>query len=423
MTTTHVSLIITAAGNSSRFGRNQKKEFLPLKDNSSSEQTVLSCACTNFLLAFLELPDIHVDFFIITLPKPIAISRPEAEKALASDVLLNKYVTQSNTQIVYVEGGESRQESVYLGLKYIATTKNNPLPKLVLIHDGARPFIKPKIIQNIILHAQQKKAVIPVIPVTDTQKHIDADGKIIQHFKREGMVAAQTPQCFYFSDLYRAHTEAKNDSVSYTDDSEIWAKYVGDVFTVLGDNENIKITFQKDYDTHIIKNNDKNMLLTDNQKTIRIGFGYDLHQLVKKRRLMIGGVHIPATKGEKAHSDGDVLLHAITDAILGAAAIADIGELFPPNDTTWKNANSGVLLQKAWNIVHHKGWQLENLDCVLTLETPKLLPFREKIRNSICTLLNCETERVFIKAKTGEGLGDIGKGRAIQAWANCLLIK
>lgn len=154
---------------------------------------------------------------------------------------------------------------------------------------------------------------------------------------------------------------------------------------------------------------------------IRVGLGYDIHRLVAGRALTLGGVVIPFDKGEDGHSDGDALLHAITDALLGAAGAGDIGEFFPPSDPQWKGADSRKLLSVAWDAVRGKGWRLENLDCVIALERPKFLPFRQEARESIARVLGVESERVFVKAKTGEGLGPIGEGNAVEAWATCLL--
>ncbi len=154
---------------------------------------------------------------------------------------------------------------------------------------------------------------------------------------------------------------------------------------------------------------------------IRTGLGYDLHQLVEGRPLMLGGVEIPSDKGEAGHSDGDVLLHAITDALLGAAGLGDIGELFPPSDDTWKGADSRVLLKTAWKKCTDAGWKLGNLDCVIALEKPKFLPWREQVCESIADCLEVEKKSVFVKAKTGEKLGEIGTCQAVAVWATCLL--
>ena len=155
----------------------------------------------------------------------------------------------------------------------------------------------------------------------------------------------------------------------------------------------------------------------------RIGLGTDLHRLIKGRKLLIGGVTIPFGKGEKAHSDGDVLLHAITDAILGASGLGDIGSFFPPEDKQWKNADSAFLLKTIYEKVKATGWHIENIDCVIQLEKPKFLPYRNEVIQSIARILDIMPEQVFVKAKTAEKLESIGKSRAVSAQAVCLLSK
>ena len=154
---------------------------------------------------------------------------------------------------------------------------------------------------------------------------------------------------------------------------------------------------------------------------IRIGLGYDLHTLVEGRPLLLGGVRIPFEKGEAGHSDGDVLLHALADALLGATCLGDIGELFPPNDPQWKDADSRTLLQIVWRRIRSEGWQLENADCVIAIQKPKILPYREAIRRSIAGMLSADIEQIFVKAKTGEKVGVIGSGTAVAVWCTCLL--
>jgi len=156
---------------------------------------------------------------------------------------------------------------------------------------------------------------------------------------------------------------------------------------------------------------------------IRVGLGYDLHKLVFQRKLVLGGVKIPFEKGEDGHSDGDVLFHAITDAILGAAGLGDIGSYFPPEDSKWKDADSAFLLQSVMKDVYAAGWKIENLDCVIKLEKPKFIPFRNDVINSIAKTLQINTDQVFVKAKTGEKLGDVGSENAIEAYCCCLLSK
>jgi 2-C-methyl-D-erythritol 2,4-cyclodiphosphate synthase/2-C-methyl-D-erythritol 4-phosphate cytidylyltransferase/2-C-methyl-D-erythritol 2,4-cyclodiphosphate synthase len=154
---------------------------------------------------------------------------------------------------------------------------------------------------------------------------------------------------------------------------------------------------------------------------IRVGLGRDLHRLIRGRPFLLGGVKIPSEKGESGHSDGDLLAHAVIDAILGAAGIGDIGELFPPSDPSWKDADSMELLRTAWELVKKAGWRLVNLDCIISCESPKILPHREAIRSSLAKALELAPETVWVKGKTGEGLGPVGEGAAAEALAVCLL--
>jgi 2-C-methyl-D-erythritol 2,4-cyclodiphosphate synthase len=152
-----------------------------------------------------------------------------------------------------------------------------------------------------------------------------------------------------------------------------------------------------------------------------VGLGRDLHRLVKGRRFLLAGVQIPAKRGELGHSDGDVLAHAVSDAVLGAASLGDIGELFPPSDAAWKDADSMFLLRSAFSLVKKSGWHLVNLDCVVNCERPVILPYRDKIRYALAEALGVQADAVFVKGKTSEGLGPVGKGQAVEAFAVCLL--
>lgn len=156
---------------------------------------------------------------------------------------------------------------------------------------------------------------------------------------------------------------------------------------------------------------------------IRLGLGQDLHRLVKGRRFLLAGIQMPATRGELGHSDGDALAHAVSDALLGAAALGDIGVLFPPSDPKWKDADSMSLLRSVFGMVKQTGWHLVNLDCVVCCEAPKIIPFRDAIRQSLAQALEVSIDQVFVKGKTGEGLGPVGKGKAVEALAVCLLEK
>ena len=156
---------------------------------------------------------------------------------------------------------------------------------------------------------------------------------------------------------------------------------------------------------------------------MRTGIGYDIHRLKKGRKFILGGIEIPSSVGEEAHSDGDVLVHAIIDSMLGAIALGDIGELFPPSDEKYKDADSMLLLQQVYGKIKSNGWRLSNIDCVVICEKPAILPFREKIRSSLASILETDIENIFVKGKTKEGLGPIGKGKAVEAYAVCLMTK
>lgn len=156
---------------------------------------------------------------------------------------------------------------------------------------------------------------------------------------------------------------------------------------------------------------------------IRVGIGYDLHRLVENRALILGGVTLPFDKGEDGHSDGDVLFHAITDAVLGASGLGDIGTFFPPEEPQWKNADSALLLKTVMKKVYGEGWKIENLDCVIKLEKPKFIPYRQQVIDSIARTLNINPDQVFVKAKTGEKLPPVGTSEAVEAYVVCLLSK
>lgn len=155
----------------------------------------------------------------------------------------------------------------------------------------------------------------------------------------------------------------------------------------------------------------------------RIGLGYDLHRLIEGRKLLLGGIELPFEKGEDGHSDGDVLFHAVTDAVLGASGLGDIGSFFPPEEAKWKNADSAELLRTVMKEVYSQGWKIENLDCVIKLEKPKFIPFRQSVIENIARVLEIQPDQVFVKAKTGEKLPPVGTGEAVEAFVTCLLSK
>lgn len=386
-------LVIAAAGSSSRMGLGKKKEYLPLKKG-----TVLS----ESVRAFVEVADFSE--IIVSIPKD---GKQEAKNALLADTELESLL--KNTTLTFAEGGATRQESVFKALCKIKN-KNS----IVLIQDGARPFVSKKIIQDVISATQEFGAAVPAIQPVDTQKEIAPDGTISRHLVRKNLGAVQTPQGFLLEPLIECHKAAFQKKFEFTDDTEVWDAFPDftggkKVHVVEGSEKNKKITFIQD--------------ISKETKMTRIGIGTDLHRLVEGRKFILGGVEIPAEKGELGHSDGDALLHAISDSLLGASGIGDIGSYFPSEDPKWKNADSAELLKKIWADVKSEGWTLGNLDCVVETEKPKLLPWREKIISSIADILKADSKNIFVKAKTNEKQDAVGAGNAIKAYCVCLLEK
>ena len=401
-----IAVVICAAGSSSRMGGGTKKEYLPLENG-----TVLSTSVKKFI------DSIKIDILAITIP---VSEKQKTEDALFADSYVKNAL--KNTELLFVEGGSTRQKSVFNALCAINKLPENQKPDFILIHDGARPFVTSKIINDVLNAALQFGAAVPGTTPVDTQKMIDSSGFISEHLQRSMMTAVQTPQGFKFNELFAAHKKAENDKKEYTDDTEIWGKYCTKVKVVDGDSCNKKITYAEDYKNCAESKESEISGEMDMQK-IRTGLGYDLHRLVEGRKLIIGGIEFPFEKGEDGHSDGDALLHAITDALLGASGLGDIGSFFPPEEAEWKDANSVELLKIIWKKVQENGWKLINIDCVVKLEKPKFLPKRNEDIENIANALNVSKDQIFVKAKTGEKLDSVGSGNAIEAWATCLLCK
>ena len=391
-------LVIMAAGSSSRMG-GVKKELLPLGNST--------------VLAKATLPFLQTASF-----SAVAVTVPKGQDAIIKESLLRdrelaQLLTQKNTKLITVTGGETRSQSVNNALQALNKTFSPNEKAIVAIHDGARPYISQEVIERVLECSVEHKAAVPFVAAVDTFKQKDNAQTIAQHIKRESLVAVQTPQAFLFKPLLACHQEAQKQNLSVTDDTEVWDAFPNitngaKVHLVEGDVNNKKITYQSDIEKKL---------------TIHTGLGIDVHRLVSGRKLLLGGVELDFDKGEDGHSDGDVLLHAITDALLGASGLGDIGSYFPPEDAKWKDANSAQLLQTVWKDIQNKGWQIANLDCVVELEKPKFLPHREKVCASIANILNISKENVFVKAKTGEGLESIGTGQAVKATCTCLLFR
>jgi 2-C-methyl-D-erythritol 4-phosphate cytidylyltransferase / 2-C-methyl-D-erythritol 2,4-cyclodiphosphate synthase len=406
---TSIAAIICAAGSSKRMG-GVKKEYLSLqyisKENSFSDSPLTVLGAT--VSAFASLPQI----------RPIVITVPNGEENEARSCL-PKELQSETERICFVSGGKTRRASVHKALLFSAGYK----PSHVLIHDGARPWIEQGLIEKIIEATIKYGAAIPALPLVETPKELDSsEGEarfIKRHLRRENLCAVQTPQGFAFPKILEAHEKAakreEKEGFEYTDDAEVWGEFAGQVAVIPGNPENRKITYPEDIEPMA---NGKTLA-----KMQRIGIGRDLHRLVSGRKFLLGGVEIPFEKGELGHSDGDVLAHAVCDAILGAAGLGDIGELFPDSDPAYKDTDSMELLKNAWQHIKAQGWQLVNLDCVVSCEKPKILPYRGNICSSLAKALDADPSLVFVKGKTAEGLGPIGSGKAVEAMVVCLLLR
>ena len=264
----------------------------------------------------------------------------------------------------------------------------------------------------VLASARANGACVPLCSLPDTPKVTTNDGFIAAHPKREAIKAAQTPQGFSLGLLAAAYTYAAEEGWTCTDDSSLWDRYIGKVAFVAGDKNNRKITYREDLPRG-----------EESAAVFRIGEGWDIHPLVSGRSLILGGVRIEHDKGEAGHSDGDALWHAIIDALIGALALGDIGSHFPPSDPTWKDADSGKLAAMVATMVVAEGWTLGNIDCTVILERPKLGPYRESICANIAATLGLPRSAVSVKAKTNEGFGEIGAGKAVEARAIALLTR
>jgi 2-C-methyl-D-erythritol 2,4-cyclodiphosphate synthase/2-C-methyl-D-erythritol 4-phosphate cytidylyltransferase len=311
-------------------------------------------------------------------------------------------------------GGPRRQDTVLMGLEALA---ENP-PAIVAIHDGARPLIDRATIESSIDLARRAGACVTAAPVTDTIKRADPNGLIQDTPDRRFLWSAQTPQTFQFPLLRECYQRAVREGWEVTDDGSVVERCGHPVYINPGPPTNFKITTPQD-----LLHAEALMAASGPgaEPTWRVGTGYDVHRLVEGRRLILGGVHIPHEKGLQGHSDADVLLHAICDALLGAAAAGDIGKLFPDTDPTFKDADSGVLLKQVAEHVASMGCTVGNVDATIIAQRPKLAPYIGQMRENIAAVLGVDLGRVSVKATTTERLGFCGREEGIAAEAVVLL--
>ncbi len=302
-------------------------------------------------------------------------------------------------------GGATRQQSVRHGLSCVPSDA-----EWVAVHDAARPLPSHAMLDRLFACAREHGAAIPVLPVYDTLKRLTESGQVAQTLPREGVYRVQTPQVFRADWLRDAHQRAISAGLDNAPDDAFLLEQAGyPVHTVSGDALNLKITTPDDY-RQLINHVEGTM-------QIRTGIGYDIHPLVEGRKLILGGLEIEHALGLKGHSDADVVLHAICDALLGAAALGDIGQHFPNTDPRWKDISSLVLLQRVQQMLAERGWQIAHIDATILAEAPRLAPHIPAMRARIAHALNLTPEQVSIKATTSEGLDAVGKQQAIACHA------
>lgn len=320
----------------------------------------------------------------------------QAEKAL-----------QGLAEVVFIHGGATRQESVRAGLEALGRGKDTP--EFVLIHDAARPDLPLKVIKNLIAALDSHSGAVPTLPVVDSLAVAGADGTMAGKAEREVLRRVQTPQAFHYNAILDAH-RAWHGEKEAGDDAQVLTASGGSVALVQGDERLRKITFANDLE-------DRSML-----PAFRIGQGYDVHRLEEGEELWLCGIKLEHTHGLSGHSDADVALHAITDAVLGGIGDGDIGTHFPPSDPQWKGARSAQFLEHAVKLAREAGYNVANIDLTIICEAPKIGPHRPAMRTEVAKIMNLSENLVSIKATTTERLGFTGRGEGIAAQAVVSLI-
>lgn len=381
--------LVTACGRGNRFnhGDGVPKQYLPLAGVSLLRHSIL---------AFLNHPQIS-DVICVIHPEDVELY----EEAVAGLDLLNP-----------IFGGDTRQSSIRLGLESLKQYE----PDKVLIHDGVRPFVSKRVISGILEKLETHPAVIPAVAVEDTLKKY-SDGKIEWTLERENLWRAQTPQGFIYEDILNSHIAFKD--LSFTDDSAL-NEYAGiPVAIVPGSQNNFKITTEEDYER--AKRVATRLIQTAKEEN-RCGIGYDVHAFrdIKEgedKFIRLCGVNVECDKKIVAHSDGDVAIHALIDALLGTIGAGDIGEHFPPSDPKFKDIDSGEMLRTVKHLLIKKGTKIINIDLTIICEKPKISKYKEEMKLELAKILNIDISRVSVKATTTEKLGFLGREEGVAAQA------
>lgn len=365
-----VVAIISAAGSGKRMAASVPKQFI-----IQGGQTILETAVSRFTDCEM------VDKIYIVVPCD--------------------YMTKCSAMFPgeeIVGGGAERQDSIYNAIMKI-TDDGFADDAIVLVHDGVRPYVNKETIERVIAKVYKCGAAIAAVPTKDTIRHID-EGTL----ERRKLYNVQTPQGFSLPIIRDALISAFDDGYCGTDDAGLVERIGYKVEIVEGSDDNIKITTPSDL-----------------RKEMRTGTGFDVHQLVEGRKLILGGVEIPYEKGLLGHSDADVLTHALMDAMLGAAALGDIGQHFPDNDPAYEGISSLILLERVTSLLDDAGYALENADITVICQRPKLAAYMDDIRENLANAIDVQIGMINVKATTTEKLGFTGRGEGIAAEAVCLI--
>lgn len=386
-----VCVIIAAAGQGKRMGSALNKVFLPLAGKPVLAHTA-AAACQADAVTSL------------------VVTAAEDEVDQVAGLLQSLKLTVT-WQVV--AGGSERQYSIANALKQVPADA-----EIVVVHDGARPMAQPELFNQVIAAARREQAAIAAVQVKDTVKTADDSGWVTGTPDRRTLWSVQTPQAFERGLLFAAYETAGQAGYLGTDDASLVERLGTRVKIVAGSYQNIKITTPEDLQF-------AETLLGRRQEAdrmVRTGIGYDVHRLVPERKLILGGVEIPYELGLAGHSDADVLLHAIKDALLGAAALGDIGRHFPDHDEQYKGISSLKLLAKVREILRENGYGVHNIDATIVAQKPKLAAYISQMNANIAQVLEIAEQQVNIKATTTEGLGFAGQGEGMAAYAAVTII-
>ena len=318
-----------------------------------------------------------------------------------------RYLSKLNLKnLVKIVGGKSRQESTFIALKKIRKMGC----KKVLIHDSVRPLPSKKLIKQIIYNLKKNHAVVPIVKISDATKRVKKN-MIFKNIQRDSLRFSQTPQGFTFKKIYEIHR--KNINESFDDDSALFTSHGEKVLTIDGNKTNLKIT----------DNEDLNIFKSLKRGKTYSGIGFDIHKLVKKRKLYLGGIKIPYNLGLEGHSDADPVLHALIDSLLGACRLGDIGKLFSDKNKKYKNIRSTILLKKVIKLIKSKRFAVNNIDINIIAQRPKTKKYSRKMIQSLSKICEINPNQINIKGRTTERLGLIGKGKAIACEAISSVIK